>query len=58
MMFSRAYKTVVTVPPLAWVAVFLLVPYFLILCYSFWTVSSTQAILDVLASIRSGTALR
>ena len=38
-MFSRAYKTVVTVPPLAWVAVFLLVPYLLMFCYSFWSVS-------------------
>ena len=26
-MFSRAYKTVVTAPPLLWVGVFLLVPY-------------------------------
>ena len=26
-MFSRTYKTVVTVPPLVWVTVFLLVPY-------------------------------
>ena len=39
LMFSRAYKTVVTVPPLAWVAVFLLVPYLLMFCYSFWSVS-------------------
>lgn len=44
-MFSRAYKTVVTVPPLAWVTVFLLVPYLLMFCYSFWSVSSTQAII-------------
>jgi spermidine/putrescine transport system permease protein len=43
-MFSRAYKTVVTVPPLAWVAVFLLVPYLLMFCYSFWSVSSVQTI--------------
>ena len=31
-MFSRAYKTAVTVPPLAWVTVFLLVPYLLMFC--------------------------
>src|SRR5512146_390882 len=43
-MFSRAYKTAVTLPPLLWVAVFLLVPYALLFCYSFWTVSSAQTI--------------
>jgi spermidine/putrescine transport system permease protein len=39
-MFSRAYKAAVTVPPLAWVIAFLLLPYLLMFCYSFWTVSS------------------
>ena len=39
LMFSRAYRTAITVPPLAWVAVFLLVPYLLMFCYSFWSVS-------------------
>ena len=43
-MFSRAYKTVVTVPPLVWVTVFLLVPYLLMFCYSFWSVSPAQTI--------------
>jgi spermidine/putrescine transport system permease protein len=43
-MFSRAYRAAVTVPPLAWVAVFLLVPYALLFCYSFWTVSPAQVI--------------
>jgi len=44
-MFSRAYKTIVTVPPLAWVTVFLLLPYLLMFCYSFWSVSpATQTI--------------
>jgi spermidine/putrescine transport system permease protein len=43
-MFSRAYKTAVTVPPLLWVALFLLVPYALLFCYSFWTVSPAQTI--------------
>jgi spermidine/putrescine transport system permease protein len=43
-MFSRTYKMLVTVPPLAWVAVFLLVPYALMFCYSFWSVSSLQTI--------------
>src|SRR5437764_3624773 len=43
-MFSRAYRAVVTMPPLVWVAVFLLLPYFLMFCYSFWSVSTSQAI--------------
>jgi len=43
-MFSRAYRTVVTVPPLLWVTVFLLVPYALLFCYSFWSVSDAQVI--------------
>ncbi len=43
-MFSRAYRTAVTLPPLLWVAVFLLMPYFLLFCYSFWSVSSSQVI--------------
>ncbi len=43
-MFSRTYRTVITVPPLLWVAVFLLVPYLLMFCYSFWSVSASQTI--------------
>ena len=43
-MFSRAYKTAVTLPPLVWVAAFLLTPYLLMLCYSFWSVSAAQVI--------------
>jgi spermidine/putrescine transport system permease protein len=43
-MFSRAYKTFVTVPPLLWITVFLLLPYLLMFCYSFWSVSPSQAI--------------
>jgi spermidine/putrescine transport system permease protein len=43
-MFSRSYKTAVTLPPLFWVATFLLVPYILLFCYSFWTVSPSQTI--------------
>jgi spermidine/putrescine transport system permease protein len=44
-MFSRAYRIAITVPPLAWVTIFLLVPYLLMFCFSFWSVSSTQTIL-------------
>src|SRR6266852_7116718 len=43
-MFSRAYRAVITLPPTLWVAVFLLVPYALLFCYSFWSVSPSQAI--------------
>src|SRR5579872_4300434 len=43
-MLSRAYKAAVTLPPLAWVTVFLLTPYILMFCYSFWSVSATQTI--------------
>ncbi len=43
-MFSRAYRATITLPPLLWVAVFLLVPYLLLFCYSFWSVSPAQAI--------------
>lgn len=43
-MFSRTYRAIVTVPPLLWVTVFLLVPYLLMFCYSFWSVSPSQAI--------------
>ena len=34
----------VTLPPLVWVAAFLLTPYLLMFCYSFWSVSSAQVI--------------
>ncbi|HXY13733.1 MAG TPA: ABC transporter permease [Terriglobales bacterium] len=44
-MFSRAYRAAITVPPLIWVTVFLLVPYALLFCYSFWSVSTSQQII-------------
>jgi len=43
-MFSRAYRAVVTIPPFLWVMVFLVVPYLLMFCYSFWSVSASQTI--------------
>lgn len=43
-MFSRAYRVAVTLPPLIWVIAFLLLPYALLLCYSFWSVSPQQEI--------------
>jgi spermidine/putrescine transport system permease protein len=39
-MFSRAYKAAISIPPLFWVAAFLLTPYALLFCYSFWSVSA------------------
>jgi spermidine/putrescine transport system permease protein len=43
--YSRTYKTAVTIPPLLWVTIFLLIPYAILFCYSFWSVSSMQVIL-------------
>jgi spermidine/putrescine transport system permease protein len=43
-MYSRAYKAAVTIPPLAWVIAFLLIPYATLFCYSFWSVSASQTI--------------
>jgi spermidine/putrescine transport system permease protein len=43
-MFSRAYRAAITLPPLLWIAVFLLFPYLLLFFYSFWSVSPTQTI--------------
>ena len=37
-MYSRAYKTIVSLPPLLWVGLFLLVPYALMFAHSFWLV--------------------
>ncbi len=37
-MYSRAYKTVISLPPLLWVGIFLLLPYALMLAHSFWLV--------------------
>ncbi len=37
-MYSRLYKSLVSIPPLLWVAVFLLLPYALMFVHSFWLV--------------------
>lgn len=44
-MYTRAYKAAVAIPPLAWTALFLLLPYALLFCYSFWAVSPAQTII-------------
>src|SRR5579862_9090659 len=43
-MFSRAYRAAITVRPLTWHAVFLVLPYILLFCYTFWSVSAAQTI--------------
>jgi spermidine/putrescine transport system permease protein len=37
-MYSRAYRAIVSVPPLLWVGLFLLLPYALMFTHSFWMV--------------------
>jgi len=37
-MYSRSYKTILSAPPLLWVALFLLLPYALMFAHSFWLV--------------------
>src|SRR2546421_5023193 len=38
--YPRGYKLLVTLPPLAWVVVFLLIPYAFLFCFSIWSVQS------------------
>src|SRR5258708_12932816 len=37
-MYSRTYKLLVSLPPILWVTLFLLLPYSLMFLHSFWTV--------------------
>lgn len=43
-MYTRGYRSAVSIPPLLWVTVFLLIPYAILFCYSFWSVSPLQTI--------------
>jgi spermidine/putrescine transport system permease protein len=45
-MYSNKYKWTVSVPPLAWVLLSLVVPYGLLLCYSFWRVDGQQVLAE------------
>jgi spermidine/putrescine transport system permease protein len=45
-MYSRAYKLTVSLPPLLWVGVFLLLPYALMLTHSFWGVRQGALVHD------------
>jgi len=42
--YTRGYKAAVSIPPLLWVTLFLLVPYAILFCNSFWRVSPMQVI--------------
>jgi spermidine/putrescine transport system permease protein len=39
-MYSKLYKSLVSIPPLLWVGLFLLLPYALMFAHSFWTVQN------------------
>jgi len=45
-MYSRAYKTIVSLAPLLWVGIFLLLPYALMFAHSFWTVRDSFIVRD------------
>jgi spermidine/putrescine transport system permease protein len=45
-MYSRLYKLAVSLPPLTWVALFLLIPYALMFAHSFWLVRDGLLIHD------------
>lgn len=40
LMYSRRYQRTITIPPLAWVTIFLVLPYAFLFCFSFWGVRS------------------
>ncbi len=44
-MYSRAYKSSVTIPPVLWIVSFLLLPYAILFCFSFWSLSPQQEII-------------
>jgi spermidine/putrescine transport system permease protein len=53
-MYSRGYKSAVTIPPVLWVGVFLVVPYLLLFVFSFWQVRSQTIVHDwTLANYRT-----
>jgi len=45
-MYSRTYKALVSVPPLLWVGLFLLLPYALMFAHSFWAVHDGAVVHD------------
>jgi len=45
-MYSANYKRIVTLPPLIWVAAFLVIPYLFLFCFGFWTVHAQTIVHD------------
>ena len=45
-MYSRGYKMAVTIPPVAWVSLFLLFAYVILFAHSFWSVRDGQIVRD------------
>ena len=45
-MYSRAYKSAVSLPPLSWIGLFLLLPYALMFAHSFWAVREGAIVHD------------
>jgi spermidine/putrescine transport system permease protein len=45
-MYSRAYKSAVSIPPLFWIGFFLLLPYALMFAHSFWAVREGAIVRD------------
>lgn len=45
-MYSQSYRRLVTIPPLLWVIIFLLLPYAFLFCFSFWQVRSQNVVHD------------
>ncbi len=43
-MYSRAYKSIVSLPPLLWVGLFLIFPYLLMFAHSFWVVRDSVVV--------------
>jgi spermidine/putrescine transport system permease protein len=39
-MYSRTFRRILTIPPIAWITAFLLLPYAFLFCFSFWQVRS------------------
>ena len=43
-MYTWRYKAAVSIPPLLWIALFLLIPYAMLFCFSFWRLSALEVI--------------
>jgi spermidine/putrescine transport system permease protein len=43
-MYSRAYSRLTAIPPIAWVTLFLLLPYAFLFCFSFWSIQAQSVV--------------